>query len=53
MLIFEKQNSDIRELITESRFYLHKIVDTANYCFTPIGYLLLFFLALSAIRLNA
>lgn len=52
MLIFEKQNSDIRELITESRFYLHKIVDTAN-CFTPIGYLLLFFLALSAIRLNA
>lgn len=23
----QKQNSDIRELITESRFYLHKIMD--------------------------
>ena len=26
---FWKQNPDIRELITESRFYLHKIMDTA------------------------
>ena len=29
MLIFENR-PDIRELITESRFYLHKIMDTAS-----------------------
>ena len=27
---FWKQNPDIRELITESRLHLHKIVDTAH-----------------------
>ncbi|MFS3005322.1 hypothetical protein, partial [Bacteroides uniformis] len=31
-----KQNPDIRELITESRFYLHKIMDTAFISFSII-----------------